>query len=148
MTSEAGLATPQAKSLGERIDDVFQRFARAISIVTGKPSAFVIALVILIIWGITGPFFHFSDTWQLVINTGTSLVTFLMVFLIQESQNHDTRALQVKLSELIIAVHGAANSTAAAEDLSDKELEQLHKHLVARASETEARIARRREKRK
>ena len=135
------------KSLGERVDDAFQRFARAISIVTGKPSAFVAALVILIVWGLTGPIFHYSDTWQLVINTGTSLITFLMVFLIQESQNHDTRALQVKLSELIIAVHGAANSTAAAEDLSEKELEALHKHLLQRAKDTEARIAHRNAKR-
>jgi low affinity Fe/Cu permease len=140
-------ANAEPKSLGERVDDFFQRFARATSIITGKPIAFVVALAILIVWSLTGPVFHYSDTWQLVINTGTSLVTFLMVFLIQESQNHDTRALQVKLSELIIAVHGAANSTAAAEDLSDKELEALHKHLQQRAKETEARIARRHAKR-
>ena len=145
METRADMPPPQAKSFGDRIEDRFQGFARAISIITGKPAAFMVALLVLIVWGVTGPIFHFSDTWQLVINTGTSLVTFLMVFLIQESQNHDTRALQVKLSELIIAVQGASNSTAAAEDLSDKELEQLHKHLLQRAKETEARIERRRD---
>lgn len=133
-------------SFAARMDDWFQRFARAISVLTGKPIAFVWALVVLIVWGLTGPVFHYSDTWQLVINTGTSLVTFLMVFLIQESQNHDTRALQVKLSELIIAVHGATNSTAAAEDLSEKELEALHQHLLMRAKETQMRLEHRRAK--
>lgn len=132
-----------AHSLATRIERSFQRFARGISILTGKPAAFIIALIVLIVWALTGLLFHFSDTWQLVINTGTSLVTFLMVFLIQESQNHDTRALQVKLSELIIAVSGAANSTAAAEEMSEKDLEDLRQHLLMRAQETEERIGRR-----
>ncbi len=136
------------ESPAARMDEWFQRFARATSIITGKPIAFVCALIVLIIWGFTGPIFHYSDTWQLVINTGTSLITFLMVFLIQESQNHDTRSMQLKLSELIIAMHGAPNTTAAAEDMSEKELEALHQHLLTRAHETQVRLERRRAKRK
>ncbi|MCA1458217.1 low affinity iron permease family protein [Bradyrhizobium sp. BRP22] len=83
----------------------------------GKPIAFILASAIVVLWGVTGPIFHYSDTWQLVINTGTTIITFLMVFLIQHSQNRDTLALQVKLSELILAVEGARNKIAAAEDL-------------------------------
>ncbi len=86
-------------------------------------------------WLATGPLFGFSDTWQLVINTGTTIVTFLMVFLIQHSQNRDTMALQIKLADLIIAVKGAKNELATAEDLSDRELSELHETYARKAEE-------------
>ncbi len=126
----------------------FERFAHQVAMLSGHPLAFCLALGIVIVWGATGPLFHFSDTWQLVINTGTTIVTFLMVFLIQQSQNRDTKALQVKLAELIIAVKGAHNNIATAEDLSERDLEALHKAYCKRVDETfealEARRARRR----
>ena len=103
---------------------------------TGSPAAFLIATAFIIVWAATGPAFGYSDTWQLVINTATTIITFLMVFLIQNTQNRDTMALQVKLSELIIAMKGAENRFAAVEELSDQELEQLHKDLSARAQAT------------
>ena len=101
----------------------------------GKPAAFLTATGLVIIWALTGPMFGYSDTWQLVINTSTTIVTFLMVFLIQNTQNRDTMALQLKLSELIIA-SDAENRFAKAEDLSDKELEELHQELSKKAEET------------
>jgi len=103
---------------------------------TGSPAAFLIATAFIIVWAATGSAFGYSDTWQLVINTATTIITFLMVFLIQNTQNRDTMALQVKLSELIIAMKGAENRFAAVEELSDQELEQLHKDLSARAQAT------------
>ena len=111
----------------------FGRFAHETARLSGKPAAFITAFLVVVIWAVTGPLFHYSDTWQLVINTSTTIVTFLMVFLIQNTQNRDTMALQVKLSELIIAVHGAHNRLAAAEDLSEEELERLHKQYCSRA---------------
>ena len=104
--------------------------------VSGSSAAFLIATTFIIVWAATGPAFGYSDTWQLVINTATTIITFLMVFLIQNTQNRDTMALQVKLAELIIAMKGAENRFAAVEDLSDEELEQLHKDLAARAQAT------------
>lgn len=104
----------------------FGSLAVAVSHLAGKPIAFLIAALIVIGWGLSGPLFHYSDTWQLVINTSTTIVTFLMVFLIQNTQNRDTMALQTKLAELIIAVRGAKNEIAIAEDLSDEDLERLH----------------------
>src|SRR5690606_31418426 len=99
---------------------------------------------IIMVWALTGPLFHYSDTWQLVINTGTTIVTFLMVFLIQNTQNRDTMTLQVKLAELIIAVRGAHNQVAAAEDMSDADLEALHSAYHKRATETLESLKRRR----
>ena len=95
---------------------------------------------LLIVWVLTGPIFKYSDTWQLVINTGTTIVTFLMVFLIQNTQNRDTLAIQLKLSELVLAMKGAENKFAAIEDLSDEELEQLHNDCRARADMTRQHI--------
>ena len=86
------------------------------------------AFGVVLFWGITGPIFHYSDTWQLVINTGTTIVTFLMVFLIQNTQNRDTLALQIKLSELILALQGADNKVADIEDATDEELEKAHEN--------------------
>jgi low affinity Fe/Cu permease len=102
---------------------------------SGKPVAFLTASACVIVWAATGPLFGYSDTWQLVINTSTTIVTFLMVFLIQNTQNRDTMALQLKLSELVLAVNEAEDRIASAEDLSDDELEALHDELRARADE-------------
>jgi len=102
----------------------------------GKPLAFLAAVLVVVVWALTGPLFGYSDTWQLVINTSTTIVTFLMVFLIQHTQNRDTMAVQLKLSELIIAVKGAENKLAAAEDMTEEELEQLHQEYRVRAEET------------
>ena len=112
-----------------KIKEMFRRLSLHSAEAVGSVWAFGISVGILIFWGATGPRFHFSDTWQLVINTGTSVVTFLMVFLIQNTQNRDTMALQLKLSELILAVNEAENRFASAEDLSEEELEKLHEEL-------------------
>jgi low affinity Fe/Cu permease len=103
---------------------------------TGKPLAFLTATFLVVVWACTGPLFKYSDTWQLVINTSTTIVTFLMVFLIQHTQNRDTLALQLKLSELIIAVRGAENRLAAAEDMTEEDLERLHEEYRIRAEQT------------
>jgi low affinity Fe/Cu permease len=95
---------------------------------TGSASAFGTALMIVVIWLITGPIFHYSDTWQLVINTGTTIITFLMVFLIQKSQNKDSKAIQLKLNELIAASRHASNRMVDIEDLTEAELDILHKY--------------------
>lgn len=108
----------------------FSRFSAYITRVTGRPGTFVIAILIVLVWGITGPIFKFSDTWQLVINTGTTIVTFLMVFVIQQSQNRDTLAIHLKLNELIAATKGASNRLVDIEDLSEEELETLKKFYI------------------
>ncbi|MEA2877004.1 MAG: hypothetical protein QOF14_2200 [Hyphomicrobiales bacterium] len=113
--------------------EMFSQAACAIAHWMGKPISFLIATALVIVWALTGPMFGYSDTWQLVINTSTTIVTFLMVFLIQNTQNRDTMAIQLKLSELIIAVSEAENRFATAEDLSDEELEKLHQELRNRA---------------
>jgi low affinity Fe/Cu permease len=101
----------------------------------GHPLAFMTAVLLVLIWALTGPLFGYSDTWQLVINTSTTIVTFLMVFLIQHTQNRDTMAVQLKLAELIMAASEAENRLATAEDLSEEELEELHKDFQRRAEE-------------
>jgi low affinity Fe/Cu permease len=103
----------------------FTRFARWTSFHAGRPSAFLIAALVIVAWALTGPMFHYSDTWQLVINTGTTIVTFLMVFLIQNTQNRDSQALHVKLDELIRAQKGARNALLDLDDLSDEELAKI-----------------------
>jgi low affinity Fe/Cu permease len=103
----------------------FRRFARATAETVGHPQSFVTALAIVLAWAVTGPVFHFSDTWQLVINTGTTIVTFLMVFLIQNTQNRDAHAVHLKLDELIRASKNARNALLALEDMSDDELAKL-----------------------
>lgn len=108
---------------------LFNRWAGAISVATGQPITFMVALGIIVIWAITGPMFHYSDTWQLIINTGTTIVTFLMVFLIQNSQNRDASAMQAKLDELLRSVDRARDQFIGIEHLTDKEIELLRAAL-------------------
>jgi low affinity Fe/Cu permease len=108
----------------------FEEYATVVTKATGSSSAFIIAVVIILIWAITGPIFHYSDTWQLVINTGTTIVTFLMVFIIQQSQNKDSLAIQLKLNELIACDERASNRLIVVEDLTQEELEVLKKFYI------------------
>jgi low affinity Fe/Cu permease len=109
---------------------LFEHFSNAATKFTGSSTAFVIALSTVVVWAVTGPLFHYSETWQLVINTGTTIITFLMVFLIQKSQNKDGKAIQLKLNELIAAHERASNRMVDIEDLTEEELDQLHKFYV------------------
>ena len=109
---------------------IFARFARATSAVSGRPKTFGFALLIILVWAVTGPLFRFSDTWQLVINTGTTIITFLMVFLIQNTQNRDTEALQIKLDELIRAVKGARNEVIDLEEMDEKQLDAIRQEYL------------------
>ena len=127
-------STPAAST--KHWSEAFSNAACLVAHWMGKPVAFLLALLAVIVWAATGPLFGYSDTWQLVINTSTTIVTFLMVFLIQNTQNRDTMAIQLKLSELIIAVGEAENRFATAEDLSDEDLEKLHQELRKRAETT------------
>ncbi|HEX5124005.1 MAG TPA: low affinity iron permease family protein [Rhodanobacteraceae bacterium] len=116
----------------------FTRFANGASRATGKPVTFVLALLIVVVWGVTGPIFGFSDTWQLIINTGTTIVTFLMVFLIQNTQNRDSEAMHVKMDELIRALEGAHNALLDLEELDDATLDKIrarYRKLAAQARE-------------
>ena len=114
---------------GKKPADWFHKFSQRISEIMGRPRAFMIALLIIIIWAILGPACGFSDTWQLVINTATTIITFLMVFLIQNTQNRDAKAFHLKLDELIHAIKGARNKLIDLEDLSDEELATLEKQF-------------------
>jgi low affinity Fe/Cu permease len=115
----------------------FRSFAHAVAQSSGAPGAFAIALVLVVIWGLSGPFFGYSDSWQLTINTGTTIVTFLMVFLIQNTQNRDTQVIQLKLDELIRAVQGARNRLVDLEHLSDDELIALQREFERLRSSAE-----------
>ena len=111
----------------------YSRFAKRASHFCGKPLVFTFAVGVIVVWAVTGPLFHFSDTWQLVINTGTTIVTFLMVFLIQNTQNRDTEAIQVKLDELIRATQGAHNALLDLEELEDDALDAFRAKYQALA---------------
>lgn len=117
---------------------LFTRFAKATARYSGKPQTFMLAGLVIVVWAVTGPLFDYSDTWQLVINTGTTVVTFLMVFLIQATQNRDAEAVQIKLDELIRAMEGAHNVLLDLEELEDRELDRIklsYEHLAEQARE-------------
>ena len=118
----------------------FDRFARATAKTSGHPSTFAVAIAIVLIWALTGPLFGFSDTWQLVINTGTTVVTFLMVFLIQNTQNRDSAAMHLKLNELLRAVQGAHTALVDLEDLTEAELDLFKARYTALGHQAKAEI--------
>jgi low affinity Fe/Cu permease len=118
------------------MNDGFRRLAALISKKVGSSYAFVLAILIIIAWAVSGPVFGFSDTWQLIINTGTTIVTFLMVFLIQNTQNRDSKAMQLKLDELIKVTRNASNKLIDLEDLSDHEIAELESHFRRRVSQS------------
>jgi low affinity Fe/Cu permease len=124
----------------------FARFAHHVSHITGRPIAFIVAVAAILIWGFTGPPFGFSDTWQLVINTATTIITFLMVFVIQNTQNRDTIAMQIKLDELIHVTRRASNTLLNLEELDDRELEALRQDYERLAQEIPRHLERRRAK--
>jgi low affinity Fe/Cu permease len=112
------------------MNELFRKFAQKTSQLVGSSWSFMLAVLIIVVWGVTGPMFHYSDTWQLVINTGTTIITFLMVFLIQNTQNRDAKAIHLKLDELIKGVKGARTGLVNLEELSDEELERLQKEFA------------------
>ncbi len=120
----------------------YSRFAKAAAHFCGRPRVFVLAVGVIVAWIVTGPIFGFSDTWQLVINTGTTVVTFLMVFLIQNTQNRDTRGIQVKLDELIRATNGAHNALLDLEELEEESLNEFRTKYQALASAARAELSR------
>jgi len=120
---------PQRRNFFSRASEVFHLFANRSAALLGTAWAFAVAVLIILVWGATGSAFHFSDTWQLIINTGTTIVTFLMVFLIQNTQNRDAKAVHLKLDELIRALKGARNKMVDLEKLSDDELQTLEKEF-------------------
>jgi low affinity Fe/Cu permease len=122
------------------ITEQFARLAKATARKSGHPVTFGLALLVIIAWAVTGPVFHYSDTWQLVINTGTTIVTFLMVFLIQNTQNRDSIAMQIKLDELLRAVKGAETAMADLEDLTQEELDAFREHYAEIAAKARARM--------
>ncbi len=117
-----------ARKKRNKLSEALEQFSLKATKATGTSSAFIIAFTVIIVWAATGPLFKFSDTWQLVINTGTTIVTFLMVFLIQRTQNKDAQAIHIKLNELVAAIDGASNRLIDVEDLTEGEVETLHKH--------------------
>jgi len=112
------------------MNELFRKFAQTVSAIVGSSWAFILAVAIVVVWAATGPLFRFSDTWQLVINTGTTIITFLMVFLIQNTQNRDAKAIHLKLDELIKGVKGARTSLVDLENLTDAELEKLQQQFT------------------
>jgi low affinity Fe/Cu permease len=130
MNKTAATGADQApRSFRCKVNDLFRAFSRNTASAVGSAWAFIIAITVVIVWAATGPIFNFSDTWQLIINTGTTIVTFLMVFLIQNTQNRDGKAIQLKLDELIRALQGARNKLVDLEDLSDEELKKLQEEF-------------------
>ena len=127
--SSAKSATPAAPKKGW-----FTCFAQQIAAAAGSPPAFMLAIGVVVVWACTGPIFHYSDVWQLVINTGTTIITFLMVFLVQNAQNRDGKIIQLKLDELIRALEGAEDAYVNMEEMSEAELEELHKKYMRLAA--------------
>ena len=120
------------------MDRVFTWFSSRVAAIAGQPLAFVLAFTVILVWGVTGPMFGFSDTWQLVINTGTTIITFLMVFIIQNSQNRDAAAMQAKLDELLRAVGKARSQFIGIEHLTDSQIEEVRAALEAEAGNRHA----------
>jgi len=116
--------------MAKKKKNLFENFANWATAATGSSAAFIIAMCTIVVWLVTGPVFNYSDTWQLIINTGTTIITFLMVFLIQKSQNKDSKAIHLKLNELLASHAGASNRMVDIENLSEVELDQLHKFYV------------------
>ena len=116
------------RTRSNKLSQILEQFALKATKATGTSAAFILALTVILVWVLTGPLFHFSDTWQLVINTGTTIVTFLMVFLIQRTQNKDALAIHMKLNEIVAALEGASNRLIDVEDLTESEIETLHTH--------------------
>lgn len=111
--------------------NLFEKFSNWATSATGSSAAFIIATLTVVVWAVSGPLFHYSETWQLVINTGTTIVTFLMVFLIQKSQNKDSKAVHLKLNELLASHEGTSNRMVNIEDLTEAELDQLYKFYIS-----------------
>lgn len=126
--------------------EFFSDMARTVSQASGQPLTFFIAISIIIIWAVTGPLFNFNDTWQLVINTGTTIITFLMVFLIQNTQNRDSEAMQLKLDEIIIALSTAHNQVISLEDKSQEELDEIKKTYLQLAKDASEQLETNQEK--
>ena len=129
MESQQPISEPSSKGF-------FERFSSAVAKATGSSWAFIVALFTVLIWAASGPFFHYSEDWQLVINTGTTIITFLMVFLIQKAQNKESISVQLKLNELIAATKGASNRLVSVENLTEEELAVLQKHYQTMAEIT------------
>lgn len=126
-----------------RSTSLFTRFTKTSARMAGRPTAFLLASTLIVAWALSGPLFHFSDTWQLVVNTATTVITFLMVFLIQSTQNRDSEAIQVKLDELIRVIDGAQNTLLDLEEMEEKELDEIRDRYEALAKQ--AREAQRRQ---
>ena len=132
----------ESAALRSRVNSYFTRLAKWSAWRSGRPGAFMLAVLVVLVWLVTGPIFNYSDTWQLVINTGTTIITFLMVFVIQNTQNRDSAAIQIKLDELIRAVEGAHNSMLNLEELEDEELETLRHRYISLAEKAKQAIER------
>jgi low affinity Fe/Cu permease len=139
-TANSPTASRNGAKTGNSFNDRFRQIAAASANAVGSRWAFLTAVLIVLVWAATGPIFHFSDTWQLVINTGTTIVTFLMVFLIQNTQNRDAKAIHLKLDELIRAIKGARNRLVNLEELSDQELNDLQRQFERFRSMAEHRV--------
>lgn len=125
---------------GIRASSHFVRFAKSMSRVMGQPAAFAVACAIIILWAMAGPIFNFSDTWQLIINTGTTIVTFLMVFLIQNTQNRDSEAMHIKLDELIRAIDEAQNALLNLEELEEEDLDRIRANYLELAKQSRGKL--------
>ena len=128
--------------MGEKQPSIFTRFAKGTSRLTGRPLAFAVAVLLVLAWAVSGPIFGYSDTWQLTINTGTTIVTFLMVFLIQATQNRDSEAIQIKLDEIIRSQKGAHNALLDLEELEEEDLLELRANYLAIAEQARNRVMR------
>ncbi|MGE5095810.1 MAG: low affinity iron permease family protein [Betaproteobacteria bacterium] len=125
-----------------RVSTIFTRIAKGTARLTGRPLTFSIAVFLVIAWAVSGPYFQYSDTWQLTINTGTTIVTFLMVFLIQATQNRDAEAIQIKLDEVIRSLHGAHNALLDLEELEEDDLMKVRENYLALAEQARQRLKR------